>query len=130
MTLAEVLSSILIMKKQRVFRSHRVSSTSSSLVLCPRTRSHSQCPKSLRLSILGLRSSMFLPRMRLFARIRRALVLRFTFSGRSMLLMSIRPRSTVDELDSAKKQALTAAFASMALYLFLDNFVYRFTLPV
>ena len=40
-----------------------------------------------------------------------------------MLLMSIRPRSTVDELASAKKQALTAAFASMALYLFLDNFV-------
>ena len=71
-------------KNWRVFRSYRVSNTSSSLVLRPRTKLNSQWPKFLRASIIGLRSSMLRPRMRWLIRARWAGVLHLTFSGRSL----------------------------------------------
>ena len=48
-TLAAVLSGILIIRNSRLMRSDKVSSTSSSLVLWPKTRSHSQCSNTSRL---------------------------------------------------------------------------------
>ena len=82
-----------IIRYSRVFRSIIVSRASSLPLFDPMPRSTSQCPNSVRSSMLAGRSSMLLPRTRLFSRTHAVLGERCSFSGRSMFLIFSSPRS-------------------------------------
>ena len=92
-----------IIQYSRVFRSIIVSSASSLPLFAPMTRFTSQCPNSVRSSMLAGRSSMLLPRTRLFSRTHVALGERCSFSGRSV------KRFRADNLLSGERSILQSA---------------------